>query len=151
MSYRYLSQDDAAAFVESSHPQAQQLPALSELLESDLMWDPASRTLVFLVDTWIEDIGYGRRLHTTPARNVNADKDLAFGFSRGAKTADPELVAAAADEILDLIAGGVTAADNASAAIAVTSILHGGLAESPSRKPMFTALRAQWEQRTAAA
>ncbi|NUQ87243.1 MAG: hypothetical protein HOQ43_02090, partial [Glycomyces artemisiae] len=39
---------------------------------------------------------------------------------------------------------------NAAATAAITAMLHGGLTESPSRKPMFAALRAQWSARPAA-
>ena len=150
MNYRYLTEADAAAVLESTYPNARQLPALSSLLECDLLWDQGAGTLVYVVDAWIEGTGYGRRLHTCAARNINGDKDLAFGFSKAVKNSDPELVAAAADEILDMVAAGVTAADNAAASAAITTVLSSGLAESPSRKPMFTALRAQWKTRTSA-
>lgn len=151
MNYRYLSQNDADAVVESKHPQAERLPALSDLLDGDLLWDRDARTLVYVVDSWIDGMGYGRRLHTCAAWNVTGDKDLAFGFSRAAKTADPDLVTAAANEILDMVAAGVAAADDAAATAAITAVLHSGLAESPSRKPMFAALRAQQAARTPAA
>ncbi|WP_100444187.1 hypothetical protein [Glycomyces xiaoerkulensis] len=148
MTYRYLSENDATAVLESQHPQARRLPALSALLESELLWDEPTGTLVHLVDSWIENTGFRRRLHTCAARNVTRDKDLAFGFSRAAKRADPELVAAAADELLDLVTAGVAAADDDAASVAITAVLHNGLAESPSRKPMFTALRARRLART---
>ncbi|MCD0444657.1 hypothetical protein LO763_13595 [Glycomyces sp. A-F 0318] len=151
MNYRYLRDDEAEAVVRSSYPQAQRLPALSDLLEGDLLWDGPARTMVYLVDAWIEGTGYGRRLHTCAAWSVTGDNDLAYGFSRASKTADPALVSAAADEILDMVTAGVTAADDAAASIAITAVLHGGLAESPSRKPMFTALRARQAERTPAA
>jgi hypothetical protein len=150
MTYSYLSNDDAEAVIESKYPQAQRLTALSDLLDGDLLWDHAARTFVYAVDCWIEGKGYGRRLHTCAVWNVTGDKDLAFGFSRAAKTADPELVSAAANEILDMVAAGVAAADDAAASVAITAVLHSGLAESPSRKPMFAALRAQQAARTSA-
>jgi len=148
MAYRFLTNDDAAAIVDSQYSQAQRLPALSDLLDGDLLWDREGRTLVYLVDAWIDGTGYGRRLHTCAVWNVTGDSDLAFGFSKAAKTADPELVTAAADEILDLVSAGVAAADDAAAYTAITAVLHSGLAESPSRKPMFAALRARHKART---
>lgn len=151
MTYRYLSLAEASAVIESTYPQARQLPALSALLESDLLWDQSARTLVYVADCWIDGSGYGRRLHTCAARNINGDKDLAIDFSRAIKKADYELVAAAADEVLDMVTEGVSAADDAAASAAITAVLHGGLTESPSRKPMFTALRTRWEARTTAA
>ncbi|HEX2145646.1 MAG TPA: hypothetical protein VHG10_14175 [Glycomyces sp.] len=151
MTYRYLSDNETLAVLESTYPQARPLTALSALLESDLRWNPPTRTLVYIADCWIEGSGYGRRLHTCAARNINGDKDLALEFSRAAKKADPELVAAAADEVLDMVTEGVSAANNAAASVAITAVLHGGLTESPSRKPMFTALRSRWAERTTAA
>ncbi|MCH7231070.1 hypothetical protein L0U85_09425 [Glycomyces sp. L485] len=149
MSNSYLSKDDAAAVLEAKPEHAQQqLPALSALLKGDLLWDQSAGQLVYKVETWIDGTGYGQRVHTCAARRVIGDNDLAFGFSNAAKTADPELVAAAADEILDILAAGISAADDAAASAAVTAVLYGGLAESPSRKPMFAALRAQQHART---
>ncbi|MFB9659640.1 hypothetical protein ACFQS3_07690 [Glycomyces mayteni] len=150
MTYRYLTDADADALLESSYPQARQLPALSELIGSDLRWDQSARELVYLAECWIEGIGYGQRLHTCAARNINGDKDLAVEFSRAARKGDADLVAAAADEVLTMFAQGVSAADNAAATAAITAMLHGGLTESPSRKPMFAALRTQWSARPAA-
>ncbi|SDD16395.1 hypothetical protein [Glycomyces harbinensis] len=150
MNYRYLPGNDADAVVQSTYPQAQRLNALSDLLDGDLLWDESARTMVYVVDAWIDGTGYGRRLHTCAAWSVTGDNDLAFGFSRAAKTADPELVRAAADEILDMVAAGVAAANDAAASQAITAVLHSGLAESPSRKPMFAALRAQQAARTVA-
>ncbi|GAA2309551.1 hypothetical protein GCM10009853_078790 [Glycomyces scopariae] len=150
MTYRYLTDAHAEAVLQSTYPQATQLPALSELLGSDLRWDQPARTLVFMAECWIEGTGYGQRLHTCAARNINSDKDLAVEFSRAARKGDPELVAAAADEVLTMVAEGVSAADNAAAEAAIGAMLHGGLTESPSRKPMFTALRTQWTARTPA-
>ncbi|GAB3235656.1 hypothetical protein GCM10027447_33460 [Glycomyces halotolerans] len=150
MTYSYLTRDDATAVLESKYSQARPLPALSALLEGEMLWDQANRTLVFLVDSWVENAGYRRRMHTCIARNVTGDKDLAFGFSRAAKSADPDLVAAAADEILDMVTAGVTAADDAAASVAINAVLNSGLAESPSRKPMFKALRSRRLARTPA-
>jgi hypothetical protein len=141
--YSYLSQNDATAALESRLTSAQRLPALSALLDGDLLWDRPARQLVFMVDSWIEGTGYGRRLHTCTDRRVTEDSDLARGFSHGAKTAEPELVAAAADEVLDIIAACISAVDDSAAAAAVTAALHSGLTESPARKPMFTILRAR--------
>lgn len=149
MAYSYFSQDAASAALESKLLHAQRLPALSALLDGDLLWDRSAHQLVLMVDSWIDGTGYGRRMHTCADRRIIADSDLARGFSNGAKTADPELVAAAADEVLDIIAAGISAVDSSAAAAAVTAALHGGLAESPSRKPMFTALRARQLERTA--
>ncbi|GAA1673065.1 hypothetical protein GCM10009830_19150 [Glycomyces endophyticus] len=151
MTYRYLTDADAEAVLQSTYPQARQLPALSALLERDLRWDQPARTLVYLAECWIEGTGYGQRMHTCAARNINGDKDLAVDFSRAARKGDAELVAAAADEVLDMVTEGVSAADSTAAAAAITAMLHGGLAESPSRKPMFTALRTQWTARLTAA
>jgi hypothetical protein len=147
MNYRYMSPAEATAVVDSKYPKAERLSALSDLLDGDLLWEREDRLLVFLVDTWIDGTGYGRRLHTCAAWNVVGDSDLAFGFSKASKKADPELVTAAADEILDMISAGVAAADDAAAAVAITAVLHSGLAESPSRKPMFTALRSRQAMR----
>lgn len=149
MAYSYFSQDDATAALRAALTHSQRLPALSALLDGDLLWDRSAHQLVFMVDSWIEGTGYGRRMHTCADRRVVDDIDLARGFSNGAKTGDPELVAAAADEVLDIIGAGISAADSAAASAAVTAALHGGLAESPSRKPMFTALRARQLTRTA--
>ncbi|GAB3650136.1 hypothetical protein [Glycomyces tarimensis] len=151
MAYSYLSLGDAAAVLESKYAHAQRLPALSDLLEADMLWDQQTQALVYVVDSWIDGKGYGRRMHTCSARRVTGDIDLASSFSRAIKNADPELVAAAADEILDIVATGVTAADDAAASAAITAVLQGGLANSPSRKPMFAALRAQREARSLAA
>lgn len=150
MTYSYLSEAAAAAVVESKYPEARRLPALSDLLDGDMLWDQAELTLVYQIYTWIEGTGLGRRIHTCAARKITGDKDLAFGFSKAVKTADPALVAAAADEILDMIAAGVTAADQAAAGAAIKAVLYSGLAESPSRHPMFAALRAQREARLVA-
>lgn len=150
MTYSYLSSDDATAVLESKYPKAQRLAALSDMLDAELLWDHDARTFVYAVDCWIEGTGYGTRLHTCAVWNVTADKDLAFGFSKASRKADPELVSAAADEILDMVAAGVAAADDAAASVAITAVLHSGLAESPSRKPMFAALRAQQAARTTA-
>jgi hypothetical protein len=149
MAYSYFSLDDASAALESKLANAQRLPALSSLLEGDLLWDRAAHQLVLMVDSWIEGTGYGRRMHTCADRRVIDDGDLVRGFSNAAKTADPDLVNAAADEVLDIIAACISAADSAAASAAVTATLYGGLAESPSRKPMFTALRARQLERTA--
>ncbi len=64
-----------------------------------------------MVYSWIDGIGYGRRMHTCAARRVIEDGDIARGFSNGAKTAGTELVAAAADEVLDIIAVGISGVD----------------------------------------
>ncbi|WP_026924313.1 hypothetical protein [Glycomyces arizonensis] len=149
MAYSYFSQDQATAALRSTLTHAQHLPALSALLDGDLLWDRSAHQLVLMVDTWIDGTGYGRRMHTWTDRRVIDDGDLARGFSRGAKTAEPELVAAAADEVLDIILAGISAVDGSAASAAVTAALHSGLAESPSRKPMFTALRARQLTRTA--
>lgn len=149
MAYSYFSQDEATAALRSMLTHAERLPALSELLDGDMLWDRSAHQLVFMVDSWIDGTGYGRRMHVCTDRRVTADGDLARGFSRGAKTADPELVAVAADEILNIILACISAVDSSAASAAVTAALHGGLAESPSRKPMFTALRARQLERTA--
>ncbi|WP_155830256.1 hypothetical protein [Glycomyces tenuis] len=149
MAYSYFSQDDASAALQSTLAHAQRLPALSALLDGDLLWDRSAHQLVFMVDSWIDGTGYGRRMHTCTDRRVIDDIDLVRGFSNGTKTADPELVNAAADEVLDIIGACISAVDRSAASAAITATLHGGLAESPSRKPMFTALRARQLERTA--
>ncbi|RRR95836.1 hypothetical protein [Glycomyces terrestris] len=149
MAYSYYSQDDATAALRSTLAHAERLPALSELLDGDLLWDRSAHQLVFMVDSWIEGTGYGRRMHTCADRRVTEDSDLARGFANGTRTAEPALVAAAADEVLDIIGAGISAVDGSAAAVAVTAALHGGLTESPTRKPMFTALRARQLERTA--
>ncbi|THV42139.1 hypothetical protein [Glycomyces buryatensis] len=148
MAYSYFSQDDATAALRSTLAHAQRLPALSALLDGDLLWDQSAHQLVCMVDSWIDGSRYGRRMHTCTGRRVINDSDLARGFSNGAKTAEPELVAAAADEVLDIIVACISAVDDSRASAAVTAALHGGLAESPSRKPMFTALRERQLART---
>ncbi|WP_112133746.1 hypothetical protein [Glycomyces dulcitolivorans] len=148
MAYSYFSLDDATATLRSALAHSQRLPALSALLDGDLLWDRSAQQLVIMVDSWIEGIGYGRRMHTCVARRVIEDSDIARGFSNGAKTAGPELVAAAADEVLDIIAAGISGVDGSAVSAATTAALYGGLAESPTRKLMFTALRERQLART---
>ncbi|SDE20171.1 hypothetical protein [Glycomyces harbinensis] len=88
-------------------------------------------------------------MSTCTDHKVIDDSDLARGFSNDGKTAGPALVAVAADEILDIIAAASPRSTPPLLRRRSPRRSTEAWRSPPSRKPMFTALRARQLERVA--
>lgn len=141
MKHEYVTYDASAQIMADRYGQAQRLAGMSALLEfadsEGLFWDPHSQAIVELVDTWVDELNWCKRIGAVTRTDVDGLTWFLGARSSWFAKADKETAAAAADDLHRVMHG----ADDASASLVAQ--LHGSLTLTKGWRTVLAALQPQ--------